>query len=193
MRHLIASAAEHAQLHLEDELSTTRPAATQPTQPPPSSTTAQRAADRARGFAKGPGLLALVTGVAFGACVVALALLIAHDVAAQDYAAAPPMGGGATPLPPQGADPIYFVWMAVAQALTGALALLVAWVQAGGKSKDAKIAELERQRDAQNLALDAMRERAYSAEATLRAFGAVRSGELPPLAPPASPSPTLAP
>lgn len=184
---LFASAAEHAQLHLEDELSTTRPAATQPTQPPPSSTTAQRA----RGFAEGPGFVFVLTGVVFVIAATVIVLLATQDAAAQDYAAGAPVGGMGGP--PPGADPIYFVWMAIAQAATGAIALMVAWVQAGAKAKDAKIEELERQREARDEQLAALRERAYTAEATLRALEAVRSGEVPPLAPPASPSPTLAP
>lgn len=176
------------QLTVEAELGAARPVPTVPAQPPPpSATTAQRAAERARGFARGPGLVVLITGLVFIASVVVIALLIAHDVAAQDYVAAPPPGGlGGTP--PAGADPVYFVWIAVANALTGALALLVSWVQAGGKVKDAKISTLEQQLEAKDNALDAMRERAYTAEATIRALGAVRSGDLPNLPPPGASS-----
>lgn len=186
---LASHIAPQPQLDLEAELGASRATATLPAKAPPAPSLPRRAAERARGFARGPGLVALVTGVVFVAFAVALALLIARDVAAQDYAAGTPVGGGA--VAPPGADPVYFVWMAIAQAATGALALLVAWVQAGSKTKDAKIEELERQREARDEQLAALRERAYTAEATLKALEAVRSGELPIMPPPASSPPGL--
>lgn len=176
MPQLLPLPAEHVQLHLDDELHATRAASTLPDHPPPPSPP-MRAAERARGFVQGPGLVFVLTGVVFIVAATVIVLLATQDAAAQDYAAGAPAGGMGGP--PPGADPIYFVWMAIAQAATGAIALLVAWIQAGSKAKEARIEELERQREARDEQLAALRERAYTAEATIRALEAVRSGELP--------------